>query len=194
MNAPRPNPSTVTQLLQHLQAGDHDAVNRVFAAVYKELREMAGRFFRREPPGGTIQPTALVHEAYMKLVDQRCVDWQGQAHFLAVAAQAMRRILLDHARRRGAAKRGGGWKRVALDEKLIPGFEASEDIVALDAALTKLAELDPRQAQMVELRFFAGLSMDEAAKVLDISKRTAEREWTMIRAWLRRELGKSETS
>ena len=117
---------------------------------------MAEQVFRREPPGQTIQPTALVHEAYLKLIDQRCVDWQGQAHFLAVAAQAMRRILLDRARRRGAAKRGGGWKRLTLNDKLIPGLQADEDLVALDEALQRLAQCDPRQAQMVEFRSSPG--------------------------------------
>ena len=144
-------PSKVTRLLHHLQAGDASAVDRLFRAVYQGLRDLAEQFFRREPPGQTIQPTALVHEAYIKLIDQKCVDWQGQAHFLAVAAQAMRRILLDRARHRGAAKRGGGWKRVTLNDKLIPGFQADDDLLALDEALVRLAQLDPRQAQMVEL-------------------------------------------
>jgi RNA polymerase sigma factor (TIGR02999 family) len=155
---------------------------------------MAEQFFRREPPGQTIQPTALVHEAYLKLIDQRCVDWQGQAHFLAVASQAMRRILLDRARHRGADKRGGGWKRVTLNDKLIPGLQRDDDLAALDEALVKLAQLDPRQAQMVELRFFGGLSVEETAKVLGISKRSAEREWTMVRAWLRREFSNNDSA
>jgi RNA polymerase sigma factor (TIGR02999 family) len=122
------------------------------------------------------------------------VDWQGQTHFLAVAAQAMRRILVDRARHRGAVKRGGGWKRVTLSDKLIPGFQPDDDLVALDEALVRLAELDPRQAQMVEMRFFGGLSVEETAKVLGISKRSAEREWTMVRAWLRRELSNRDTA
>jgi RNA polymerase sigma factor (TIGR02999 family) len=191
---PTQTPAKITHLLQHLQAGDRAGVDRLFDAVYQGLREVAEQVFRREPPGQTIQPTALVHEAYLKLIDQRCVDWQGQAHFLAVAAQAMRRILLDRARRRGAAKRGGGWKRLTLNDKLIPGLQADEDLVALDEALQRLAQCDPRQAQMVELRFFAGLSVEETAKVLGISKRSAEREWTMVRAWLRRELSNSDTA
>jgi RNA polymerase sigma factor (TIGR02999 family) len=122
------------------------------------------------------------------------VDWQGQTHFLAVAAQAMRRILVDRARHRGAVKRGGEWKRVTLDDRLIPGFQPGYDLVALDEALATLAQVDPRQAQMVELRFFGGLSVEETAKVLGISKRSAEREWTMVRAWLRRELTNSNTA
>jgi RNA polymerase sigma-70 factor, ECF subfamily len=185
---PAPTQSKVTDLLRQLQAGGEPPVDRLFNAVYKELKSLAGQFFRREPPGNTIQATALVHEAYIKLIDQKYVKWQGQAHFLAVAAQAMRRILLDQARRRHADKRGGGWKRVTLNEKLIPGFQHDEDLLALDEALAKLAQADPQQAQMVELRFFAGLNVEETAKVLGISKRTAEREWTMVRAWLRREL------
>jgi RNA polymerase sigma-70 factor, ECF subfamily len=180
--------------VHRLQAGGRAAVDRLFPMVYKELRNLAQQFFRREPPGHTIQPTALVHEAYVKLIDQKQGDWQDKTHFLAVAAQAMRRILLDRARHRGAAKRGGEWKRVTLNDRLIPGLEADEDLLALEEALVKLAKLDPRQAQMVELRFFAGLSVEETANVLGISKRTAEREWTMVRAWLRRELTSGNTA
>jgi RNA polymerase sigma-70 factor, ECF subfamily len=183
-------PSEVTQLLHHLGVGGQPATDRLFAAVYQELRNLAEQFFRREQPGQTLQATALVHEAYFKLVDQRCVDWQGRAHFLGVAAQAMRRILLDHARQRGAAKRGGGWKRVTLNDRLIPGLESDDKLLALDEALGRLSQLDPRQAQIVELRFFGGLSVEEAAQVLGMSKRSVEREWTMVRAWLRRELDK----
>lgn len=180
--------ASVTRLLHDAQAGNRPAVDRLFQAVYRGLRETAQQMFRRESSGQTIQPTALVHEAYFKLVDQTRVDWQGETHFMAVAAQAMRRILLDRARRRGAEKRGGQWSRVEFNERLIPGFETDESVVALDEALKKLEQLDPQQAKMVELRFFAGLSVEETAKVLGISKRSAEREWTMIRAWLRREL------
>ena len=186
-------PSEVTQLLHHVEAGDRSAVDRLFAAVYQELRNLAGQFFRREPEGITLQPTALVHEAYVKLVDQAGVDWHGRTHFFAVAAQAMRRILVDHARRRGAAKRGGRGKRVLLDDDPLPAIAPNDDLLAVDEALAKLAELDPRQAQLVELRFFGGLSVDEAAEVLGISKRSAEREWTMARAWLRRELSETGT-
>ncbi|MGA2031462.1 MAG: sigma-70 family RNA polymerase sigma factor [Thermoguttaceae bacterium] len=184
-------PSEVTQLLQHLGVGGQPVIDRLFAAVYQELRDLAEQFFRREQPGQTLQATALVNEAYLKLVDQRCVDWQGRAHFMGVAAQAMRRILLDHARKRGAAKRGGGWKRITLNDRLIPGLKSDEELVALDDALGKLSEVDPRQAHMVELRFFGGLSVEEVAQVLGMSKRSVEREWTMVRAWLRRELSTS---
>lgn len=183
--------SDVTRLLQSSNAGDPSAVDQLFSAVYRELRALAGRFFRREPAANTLEPTALVHEAYMKLVDQTAVDWQGRSHFFAVAAQAMRRILVDRARHRGAAKRGGGQRHVLLDEEAVPGFQSDDDLVAIDEALAKLAQLDARQARMVELRFFAGLSVAEAAEVLGMSKRSAEREWTMVRAWLRREIGES---
>lgn len=183
--------SEITDLLHHLGAGDRSVVDRLFAALYKELHGLAEQKFHREPPGSTLQPTALVHEVYMKLVDQKNVDWQGRAHFLAVAAQAMRRILIDHARQRHAAKRGGGEKRITLDEQLVPGIEPNENLVMLDDTLTRLSHIDARQAQMVELRFFGGLSVAETAEVLGIPKRTAEREWTMVRAWLRRELSKS---
>ena len=183
-----PKPSEVTQLLQHLGTGGPAATDRLFDALYRELRNLAEQFFRRERPDQTIQATALVHEAYMKLVDQRCVDWQGRGHFLGVAAQAMRRILLDRARHRGAAKRGGGWKRITLNDRLIPGLDCDDGLVAIDEALGRLSELDPRQAQMIELRFFGGLSVEEVSQVMGMSKRSVEREWTMVRAWLRREL------
>lgn len=184
-------PSEVTRLLRDSKGGSQPAVDQLLAAVYQELRDLAGRFFEREPTGNTLQPTALVHEAYMKLVDQRDVDWQGRTHFFAVAAQAMRRILVDRARQRGAAKRGGGQRRVLLDEEAVPCFQPDDDLIAVDEALSRLAQLDPSQAQMVELRFFGGLTVSEAAEELGMSKRSAEREWTMVRAWLRRELSES---
>jgi len=130
----------------------------------------------------------LVNEAYLKLINQQDVDWKGRTHFFAVGAQAMRRILVDHARQRQAAKRGGGRHRIELDEGLVVDSQHDEDLLALEDAMTKLAELDPRQARMVELRFFGGLKVDEVAEVLKMSKRSVEREWTMVRAWLRREL------
>jgi RNA polymerase sigma-70 factor, ECF subfamily len=187
-------PSQVTRLLKQFQSGDRSAIDRLFAAVYQELRGLAAQFFRREAKGDTLQPTALVHEAYVKLVDQKGVDWQSRTHFFAVAAQAMRRILVDHARRRGAAKRGGKQKRVLLEDDRLPDLQPNEDLLAVDEALSRLAQLDARQAQLVELRFFGGLSVAEAADVLGMSKRSAEREWTMVRAWLRRELNASDSS
>jgi RNA polymerase sigma factor (TIGR02999 family) len=185
--------SRVTQLLEKLQPGDHQTADQLFAEVYTELRARAAGYLRRERKNHTLRPTELVHEAYLKLVDQTRVYWRGQVHFLAIAAQAMRRILVDHARRRAAAKRGGNRHRIALDDNLVIELNRDDvDLLALEDALTKLAKLDPRQAQMIELRFYAGLSVAEVAKVMGISKRTVEREWTMVRAWLRREFSPSD--
>ena len=183
--------SQVTQLLETLEPGDRHAGEQLFADVYVELRALAARYLHRERKSHTLQPTALVHEAYLKLVGHTRVDWQGRAHFLAFAAQAMRQILVDHARRHRAAKRGGDRHRIALDDNLVIESNRNVDLLALEDALTKLAKLNPRQAQMIELRFFGGLDIAEVAKVMEMSKRSVEREWTMVRAWLRRELGRS---
>ena len=156
--------------------------------VYNELHALAERYLRRESGGHTLQPTALVHEAYVKLVDQHRVSWQGRTHFLAVGAQAMRRILVDHARIKNAAKRGGGGQRIGLQEHLKLSNQRSEDLVAVDEALNKLSQIDARQATIVEMRFFGGMTVAEVAEVLGVSRRTVEAEWTMVRAWLRREL------
>jgi RNA polymerase sigma factor (TIGR02999 family) len=180
--------SRVTQLLDTFEPGDRPAGEQLFEDVYTELRALAARYLHRERKNHTLQPTALVHEAYLKLVGHTHVDWQGRSHFLAVAAQAMRQILVDHARRHRAAKRGGNRQRIALDDGLVVESSRDVDLLAMEDALTKLTKLDPRQAQMVELRFFGGLSIAEVAKVMEISKRSVEREWTMVRAWLRREL------
>jgi RNA polymerase sigma factor (TIGR02999 family) len=184
--------SQVTQLLERYEPGDRAATEKLFADVYSELRAIAAGYLRRERKNHTLRPTALVHEVYLKLVDQTRVGWRSQAHFLATAAQAMRRILVDHARRRAATKRGGARHRIALDDNLAIESERDEDVLELDAALAKLTKLDQRQAHMIELRFFGGLSIDEVAKVTGISKRSVEREWTMVRAWLRRELSTSD--
>jgi len=184
--------SRVIQLLEKVDPGDRHAGELLFADVYTELRALAARYLHRERKSHTLQPTALAHEAYLKLVGQTRVDWQGRAHFLAIAAQAMRQILVDHARRHRAAKRGGNRHRIALDDNLVIESNRNVDLLALEDALTKLTKLDPRQAQMVELRFFGGLSIAEVAKVTGISKRSVEREWTMVRAWLRRELSRSD--
>jgi RNA polymerase sigma factor (TIGR02999 family) len=183
--------SRVTQLLEKFEPGDLHAQEQLFADVYAELHAIAARYLRQERKDHTLQPTALVHEAYLKLVGQTRVDWQGRAHFLAVAAHAMRQILVDHARRHQAAKRGGIRRRIALDDNLAFAPNRNLDLLPLEDALTKLTKLDPRQAQMVELRFFGGLKVAEVADATGISKRSAEREWTMVRAWLRRELSKS---
>jgi RNA polymerase sigma factor (TIGR02999 family) len=171
-----------------MRDGDSEAAEELLPLVYDEFRAMAQRYLSRERPDHTLEPTALVHEAFMKLIDQSRVDWQGRAHFFAVAAQAMRRILVDHARHHNRLKRGGDRQRVSLDEQLAPGEHRTEDLVALDDALEQLAQLDARQARIVELRFFAGLTVGEVAETLGVSKRTIEGDWTMARAWLRREL------
>lgn len=178
----------VTQLLAAATAGDKKALDALLPVVYEELRAHASYLMKRERAGHTLQPTALVHEAFMKLVQQERVQWTGRAHFFAVASGLMRRILVDHARTRLAEKRGGGADRISIEEGLGLSVGHDADVLAIDAALQKLAELDPRQAEIVTLRFFGGLSVEEVAVVLAMSKRAVEAEWTMIKAWLRREL------
>jgi len=156
--------SRVTQLLEKVEPGDRHAGEQLFADVYNELRALAARYLHRERKSHTLQPTALVHEAYLKLVGQTRVDWQGRAHFLAIAAQAMRRILVDHARRHRAAKRDGNRHRIALDDNLVIESNRDVDLLAMEDALSKLTKLDPRQAQMMEVRFFGGLSVEETAR------------------------------
>ena len=180
------NPAdSVTQLLEQLSAGRQDSLDKLMPLIYAELRRQAARALRRERPDHTLQPTALVHEAYFRLVDQRNVKWQSRAHFLAVAAQAMRRILIDHARTRARAKRGGPMHQVPLEEGQAVQETRSVDLLALDQALTRLADVDPRQSQIVELRYFGGLSVEEAAEAMRLSPATVKREWVMARAWLR---------
>jgi RNA polymerase sigma factor (TIGR02999 family) len=184
--------SRITQLRETSEPRDRHAEEQLFADVYAELRALAAQYLHRERKSHTLQPTALVHEAYLKLVGKTRVDWQGRSHFLAIAAQAMRQILVDHARRHRAAKRGGTRHRIALEDNLVGESNRNVDLLAIEDALTKLTKLDPRQAQMMELRFFGGLSIAEVAKVMGTSKRSVEREWTMVRAWLRRELSTSD--
>ena len=164
--------------------------------VYDDLRRRARAFMSRERPGHTLQPTALVHEAYMKLVDQSRVNWRGRTHFFAIGAQAMRRILIDHARGHGREKRGGDWQRVTLSAPLRSAESGLDfdELLNLDRALEKLAGLDERQAKIVELRFFAGLKMSELADVLGVSKRTVEDDWVHARAWLKHELSRGSSS
>jgi RNA polymerase sigma factor (TIGR02999 family) len=181
-------PSAVTELLHAWAAGDKRALDELIPAVYAELRRQAERYLRRENVGHTLQPTALVNEAYLRLVDQRNARWESRSQFFGVAAQIMRRVLVDHARSRATTKRGGAETRVTLSEGSAASPEADVDVLTLDDALTRLAALDPRQARVVELRYFAGLGVEETAHVLDISPATVKREWTMARAWLRREL------
>ena len=181
--------SETTRLLRDWAGGDAEALGRLTPHVYKELRRIAGHYMKDEQAGRTIQTTALVHEAYLKLVDVKNVDWQHRAHFFAVSAQIMRHILLDRARRRVAAKRGGKTPQVNLEE--IPDVSSgrADELIALDNALNELAKVDPRKAKVVELRYFAGLSPEETAAVLKVSVDTVFRDWRLARAWLMKALG-----
>jgi RNA polymerase sigma factor (TIGR02999 family) len=178
----------ITQLLDAANRGDRVAVDRLLPLVYQELRALAGSFFGRQRPDHTLQPTALVHEAYLRLADQTNPLWQDRRHFFNVAAMAMRQLLTDHARRQKSLKHGGGLARVTLDEAIAPSSLGEIDLVALDEALSKLAELDERQSRIVEIRFLAGLTVEETADVLGVSPRTVKLDWQMAKAWLRREL------
>ena len=178
----------VTALLQAWTAGDTDARDRLMAVLYQELRRRAAAQLRRERPGHTLQPTALVHEAYVRLVDQRRVVWQNRSQFFGVACQTMRRILVDHARAHRMAKRSGQRARVTLDENVHTMPPVDVDVLDVDAALTRLATFDPRKSRLAELRFFGGLSLAEAGEALGISLATAERDWQAARAWLLKEL------
>jgi RNA polymerase sigma-70 factor (ECF subfamily) len=185
-----PAPNEVTQMLVAWRNGDREALDSLIPLVYRELRRQAARHMRRERTGHTLQTTDLIHEAYLRLVDQRDVRWQNRTHFFAVAAQLMRRILVDHARRRHRAKRGGSAIALPLEEGLIVVAEKSdENLLALDEALTRLAALDVRQSQIVELRCFSGLSIEETAAVLGVSLTTVKDDLNMAKAWLRREIG-----
>ena len=185
---PTPEPQRLTQLLVAWSDGDQKALDELFPLVYEELRQMARRQMRRERPGHTLRTTALVNDAYLRLVDQREVRWQNRAHFFAIAAQMMRRILVDHARAKRYEKRGGGAAHVPLEEAAVLAEGKAAEILALDEALKALAELDERRARVVELRYFAGLSNEEIAEVLKVSTNTVTRDWNMARAWLYHEL------
>jgi RNA polymerase sigma factor (TIGR02999 family) len=179
----------ITQLLIDWNNGRNAALQDLLPLVYGELRRIAAQRLRRERPDHTLQPTALVHEAYIRLIDQRRVRWQNRAHFYGVAAQVMRRILVDQARARNAEKRGAGWERVTLiGDKTPNGGSREIDVLALDGALERLAALDAQQERIVELRYFGGLTLDETAEVIGISTATVKREWAIARAWLRAEL------
>ena len=178
-----------TRIASLVSRDDPDRVaDELMPLVYDELKQVAAAHFAQERMGHTLEPTALVHEAYLRLADLTHMDWQGRTHFLAVGAIQIRRVLVDHARRRDAAKRGGAWQKVTLNEELTPEDYSDVDVLALDEALVKLATVDARQARIVELRVFGGLTNDEAAKVVQVSPRTAAGDWRMARAWLRREL------
>ena len=185
--------SETTQLLRAWASGDHAALDKLTPRVYKELRRIARGCMQNERPGHSIQTTALVHEAYLKLVDVTQVNWQHRAHFFAISAQIMRHILLDRARRRVAAKRGGPAPKVYLEQLPELGSERSRELIALDDALSALARIDDRKARVIELRFFGGLSVEETAEVLKVSADTVLRDWRLARAWLLAELGNDLT-
>ena len=181
MTAP---PNDITQLLVDWGKGNKKALDGVMPLVYDELHRIASRYLRRERVGHTLQTTALINEAYLRIVDQNRVNWQSRAHFFGVAAQMMRRILVDHARSHLYAKRGGGAQKLTLDEAIATPQERDLDLVALDDALTTLAQVDPQQSRIIELRFFGGLTIEETAEVLGISPATVKRDWNMAKAWL----------
>ena len=178
----------VTILLAKLTEGNQEAASELIPLVYSEMRRLAGAYMRRERGDHTLQPTALVNEAYLKLVEQRSVDWQSRSHFFGIAAQVMRRILVDHARGHMRDKRGGGQKPVPIDEALVFAPEQSEEFLKLNEALERLSKLDERQGKIVELRFFGGLTVEQTAELMGISPKTVKRDWSMAKAWLHGEM------
>jgi RNA polymerase sigma factor (TIGR02999 family) len=188
---PQATPVGVTQLLVDWSRGDQQALDKIMPLVYDELRRLARSYMRRERPGHTLQTTGLVHEAYIRLVDQK-VNWQSRAHFYGIAAQMMRRVLVDHANSNQRAKRGGGAIKLSLDEHDVAASEPDFDVVALDEALGRLEKIDPQRGRIVELRFFAGLSNEEASDILAISTATVQRQWAGARAWLYHELSRAK--
>lgn len=183
-----PSPAGVTELLRAWSDGDDDALERLMPLVEAELRRLARAYMRRERRGHTLQTSALMNEASLRLTDARSVRWQDRAHFLGISARLMRRVLVDHARHRGYHKRGGGEQRVTLDEGLIASPDPALDVVALDRALDALAKVDVRKSRAIELRFFGGLSVEETAEVLHVSPDTVKRDWRLAKLWLLREL------
>ena len=186
-----PNAS-VTELLANARSGDAAALANVFPLIYEELRRLAEQQLRREPDGHTLSPTALVHEAYMRLIDYTRVEWANRAHFMAVASTAMRRILVDHARGHRSLKRGGGLRPVSLDDIELGNEDRADLLVAVDEALDRLKAVEPRQAQVVECRFFGGMTEEETAEALGIGLRTAKRDWARAKSWLHREMAAEE--
>jgi RNA polymerase sigma factor (TIGR02999 family) len=185
------NSLDVTEMLKEWSDGNQDILDALMPLVYEELRRQASRYLRKERSDHTLQTTALIHEAYLKLIDQRNVEWQNRAHFFAIAAQAMRRILVDYARERHREKRGGAAENLPIEEAaFVASNEKSIDLVALDEALTRLAKFDARQARIVELRYFSGLGIDETAEILGVSNATVRRDWNFAKAWLRKEIAK----
>jgi RNA polymerase sigma factor (TIGR02999 family) len=187
-NAPQNKPDDVTRVLRRAAAGDHHATNELFPLVYEELRQIAARFLGSERAGHTLQPTALVNEAYLRLIGPNESGWESRAHFFGAAAQAIRRILVDHARTKHAAKRGGHLERESVALESIAGEVENVDMVALDEAMERLAKFDAQKAKVVELRFFGGLTGEETATALGISASTVARDWQFARVWLKREL------
>lgn len=179
-----PLPGEVTRLLKDWSSGDPAALDQLIPIVYGELRAVAARYLRRERQGHTLQPTALVNEAYLRLIDQKHVNWQNRAHFVGVAAQMMRRILVDHAKSRSRTKRGGGVLKVTLDEAVAISEERAANLVELDRALTALEAFDQRKSRVVEMKYFGGLSVEETAEVLKVSVVTVARDWKLAKAWL----------
>ncbi len=189
MNQDQNNSHQITQMLRQWSDGSPEAFEELLPFVYDELHKQAARYLRRERQDHTLQPTALINEAYLKLIDQREVNWQNRMHFFGIAAQAMRRILVDHARTKHREKRGGEDEKLPLDEALTVAVDESNiDLLALDEALTRLERKDKQQARLVELRYFSGLNLEETAEALGISRTTATRDWAMAKAWLHREL------
>jgi len=186
-----PSPHEITQLLEDWSNGNQAALDKLYPLVYEELRRMARRYMSRERKDHTLQTTALINEAYLRLVDQKHVHWQNRAHFFGISAQIMRRILIDHARRYAYTKRGAGAQRISLDEAAVVAKGRATELLSLDEALNSLAEIDPRRSRVVELRFFGGLDNDEIAAVLKISPNTVIRDWNLARAWLYQELSGS---
>ena len=189
-----PTSSNVTQLLIDWRGGNSDALNQLMPLVYDELRGLAKRYMRRENASHTLQTNALVNEAYLRLINQQNVDWQNRAHFFAIAAQVMRHLLVDHARSKQYAKRGGGAQQITLDEGLAVSDDNSVELLSLHQALERLEKIDDRKSKIVELRYFGGLSTEETAEVLGVSEITIKREWAKAKAWLFRELSQSEVS
>ena len=185
-------PPTITQLLVEWSEGDRAALDQLMPLVYDELRRLARSYLRRERPDHTLQPTALVHEAYMRLVDQHSASWQNRAHFFGIASQMMRRILVNHALARETAKRGGHAEKLALDRVTVVDGQREVNLIALDNALKELETADERQCRIVELRFFGGLSIEETAEVLKLSPATIKREWSTAKLWLRRQIARDQ--
>ena len=183
---------SVTELLSQSSTGKAGETDKLFVVMYDDLRRLASRFLKNEPLRNRLSSSSLVHQAYMRMVDQSRIDWQGKTHFFAIGATVMRRILVDHARKVHSLKRGGGWDRRQLTDDVTFELSRDSDVVALDDLLTTLADLNPRQAKIVELRFFGGMTMREIAAEMSLGLRTVEKEWAMSRAWMRRELRQGE--